>query len=74
MQFVVLLLVSLAISVAVYLLSPKPKQPKTETADLQAPTVSAGRPCPVVFGTVKLKSANILWFGDKAKREYEVDA
>lgn len=74
MEWLVMFVVSLAISYAAYLLAPKPKQPKHEAADLNAPTVSAGRPIPVVFGTMLIKSPNVLWFGDKQQYDYEVKA
>lgn len=66
--------VSLVLSYVAYLLMPKPKQPKREAADLQNPTVSAGRPVPVIFGTVTLKSPNVLWYGEKRVHEYKVKA
>jgi hypothetical protein len=67
------LLISLAIQVVAYILMPKPKAPKPEAAqDLQNPTAEAGRPIPVVFGTVTVKGVNILWYGDKTIRTYKV--
>lgn len=74
MEILVLVLISIVISVAAYLLAPKPKQPRYEAADLQTPTVSAGRPVPVVFGTVTIKSPNILWYGEKREHTYKVNA
>lgn len=74
MFFIAMFIASVAISLAVAMLMPKPKQAKVEAQDLQAPTVSAGRPVPVPFGTVTIKSPNVLWFGDKRVDEYEVDA
>ena len=32
--------------------------------DVQAPTAEQGRAIPVAFGTVLIKSANIVWYGD----------
>lgn len=63
-------------SVAVgYLLAPQPKRSKpAEASDLESPTVDAGRPIPVIFGTMTLKGPNILWFGDKDVYQYEIDA
>lgn len=62
---IVIALVMLAIS---YLLTPKIKKPKPpEVADLEDPTAEAGRPIPRVFGTVTVKSTNVLWFGEKGK-------
>ncbi len=42
-----------------YALQPKPPQPQAaELKDFDAPTADEGRPVPVVFGTVLVKSAN----------------
>lgn len=66
-------LISLAIQVVAYLLAPKPKQPKPDAArDLEAPTADAGRPIPVVFGTLRVKGLNVLRTDDKAVIEYEI--
>lgn len=63
---------SVAISL---LLAPKIKTPKPEAAkDLEDPTAEAGRPVPVVFGTVTIKGLNLLWYGDKSQRTYKVKA
>lgn len=63
---------SVAISL---LLAPKIKTPKPEAAkDLEDPTAEAGRPIPVVFGTVTVKGLNLLWYGDKSQRTYKVKA
>lgn len=74
MYFIAMFALALVLSVAAYMLAPKPKQAQTAASDLNAPTVSAGRPVPVVFGTVTMKSPNILWYGDKRKHEYKVKA
>lgn len=48
------------------LFMPKPKAPKPpEATDLENPVAEAGKPVPVVFGTVTVKGLNVLWFGDK---------
>lgn len=48
-----------------YALAPKPVQPpKPSLEDFNFPTAEAGRPIPVVFGTVFISGANILWYGD----------
>lgn len=75
MSFLVMLAISIALSFIAYLLMPKPKQPKPPAAqDLESPTADAGRPVPVVFGTVTVKGLNVLWSGDKKVREYKVKA
>lgn len=65
--------VAIAISVIAYLLTPKPKPPKPEAArQLEVPTAEAGRPIPVLFGTMTIKDPNILNYGDRAVKEYKV--
>lgn len=69
------IVVSLIINVIVALLMPKPKQNLPSTAsEMQNPTADAGRPVPVVFGTVTVKSSNVLWYGEKSMHEFEIDA
>lgn len=75
MAFWVAFLVALALNVVSYLLMPKPKASKPEAAkDMDDPTAEAGRPAPVVFGTVTIKGLNVLWFGEKSNRQYSVKA
>ncbi len=51
-------------TIITYALMPKPPTPKpSEITDFEAPTAEEGRPIPVVFGTVKIKGANVLWYG-----------
>lgn len=62
--------ISVAISI---LLRPKVKKPKPDAVkDLEDPTADAGRPIPVVFGTITIKGLNVLWFGDKSHRTFKV--
>lgn len=73
MPFLVMLLISIAINIVAYLIMPKPKTPKPEAArELENPTAEAGRPVPVIFGTMTIKAPNILWYGDKSVREFQV--
>ncbi len=75
MELIVAIVVSLVLNIVAALLAPKAKQPKPEAAqEMEDPTADAGRPLPVVFGTVTVKGPNVLWFGDKSVLEYEVDA
>lgn len=72
-------LIALAIAVAVniisYVIAPKPKGPKPEAVqEGENPTASAGKPIPVVFGTVMVKEVNVLWYGDKSTHTTEVKA
>jgi predicted phage tail protein len=71
----VLAIASIALSVVSALLAPKPKGPKPPSAsDIDDPTNDAGRDMMVVFGEGVVKSPNILGFGDKAVRTYQVNA
>lgn len=71
-----LLIAAVVVSVAIsFLLRPKVKAPKPDaTKDLEDPTAEAGRPIPVVFGTITVKGLNVLWFGNKGQRTYKVKA
>ena len=64
------LLIGVALQIIGYLLMPKPKQPEPpEAQDMDDPTAEAGRPVPVVFGTIEIKGLNIIHFGEKQKIE-----
>ena len=59
--------IAVAISALALVLMPRPKTPKPDAAtDLENPTAEAGKPLPVVFGTITVKGLNVLWFGEKA--------
>lgn len=67
------LLLAIVFNVVAYLLMPKPKVTKPEAAkDMDDPTSDAGRPVPVVFGTVTVKGLNVLHFSDKAAHSFNV--
>lgn len=69
--WVVAMIVSAVMSVAAYMLAPKPKV-SSATQRPQAvdtPTVDAARPVPVVFGRVRVKSPNLLWMGGQRSEE-----
>lgn len=73
--WIIAVVVSLALSVLAYFLAPKPKQQTPDNAkEMDNPTADAGRPIPVVFGEMIVKSPNCLWYGDKQMVEYEVRA
>lgn len=66
--FIIMAIASAFIS---YALTPKQKmqtntlQPQTITT----PTVTAGGPIQVVFGRVRIRNPNILWFGGQSTKE-----
>lgn len=71
--FFVSLLIGVSLSVVGYLLMPKPKAERPPSVDdLEEPTAEAGRPIPVVFGSVTIKGLNVLWYGDKSVRDRRV--
>ena len=62
MAYIVVFIIALVVALAA---APKPATPKPATlTDLDLPTAEIGRAIPVVFGTVLLKSPNIVWYGD----------
>lgn len=73
MAWFVPFLIGLALNVVAYLLMPKPKASKPAAAqDMDDPVAEAGKPIPVVFGTVTVKGLNVLWFGEKSINNYKV--
>jgi hypothetical protein len=58
----IVLVVASVISAA---LAPKPPSPKPAALeDFDVPVAEEGRPIPVVFGTVTITGANVLWYGN----------
>jgi hypothetical protein len=71
----IIVAIAVAISALSMVLMPKPKVQKPDALkDLENPTAEAGRPIPVVFGTITVKGLNVLWFGDKGSRTYKRSA
>lgn len=68
------LIIAAVVSVALNLIfAPRPKAPKPEEArDIELPTAEAGRPIPVVFGTLRITGLNVLWYGEKRSRQSKV--
>ena len=62
-MFLFQLLVGFGMQLLAGLLRPKPKQASQPQQDIKRPTVDAGRPIPVVFGSVQIKDPNCLYFG-----------
>lgn len=75
MAFWIPFLIAIAFTVVAYLIAPKPKKAQPAAArDLEAPTADAGRPVPVVFGTLTVKGLNVLWYGKLSQNTFEIDA
>lgn len=71
--WVVALVVSAVLNVAAYLITPKPKAPKPDAVrEAEYPTAEAGRPITKFWGTMTIKSPNVLWYGDKNTRQYKI--
>lgn len=70
--YLIQIVIAIAVAVIAYALMPKPKQAKPPAAqDFEQPTADAGRPVPVVFGTVTVKGVNILHYSDVQTVEFE---
>lgn len=66
MAWFVQLLIGIALNIVAYLIMPKPKQDQpNEIKDLEDPTAEAGRPVPVVFGSLMVKGLNVIDFMEK---------
>lgn len=80
MGFWITLLIQLAIAVVLtviaVMLTPKPKTAKPPAAqDQEDPVADAGKPVPVVFGTMRVRGLNVIFPGnDKNKTEFTVNA
>lgn len=72
-DWIIALIVTIALNVVAYVITPKPKGPKPEAAQqAEAPTAEAGKPIPVLFGTARLSETNILGWWEKGTRQYQV--
>ena len=64
------IVLSVASTVLSMLMQPRPLPPiAASLSDFQVPTAEEGRPVPVIFGTVLIKGANVIWYGDLKKEE-----
>lgn len=71
--FLAQILISTVLLIGAYLLAPKPKQPKLPSVDdLEEPTAEAGRPIPVVWGSVEMSGTNVIWYGDKKLKKRKI--
>lgn len=59
-QFIVSIIMSLAASA----LAPKPKPTRPDSSDIDVPKIKSGSPAPIVFGTARIKSPFLVWYGD----------
>ena len=77
-DWIVAAVIAVVAAVISYSLVPKPQQQQAgrrritdQRREFNAPTSDAGRPIPVVFGTVTVKGPNVLHFTDKSRRRRE---
>lgn len=74
-NFVVQIVIALAMAALSYVLSPRPRTQRPPAAgldDFNVPTAEEGRPIPVVFGTVLVTGPNVVWYGDLATEPIRV--
>ena len=62
-----------ATTILSYIFRPKPEGP-AELDEFDFPTADNQRPIPVIFGTVLLRSPNVLWYGDLRTQEVTKNA
>jgi len=73
--FLIQLAIGLVLNVLAYLILPKPKGPKPPAVtDLESPTAENGRPIPVAFGTILIRSPNVIGWADKSYKKKKVKA
>lgn len=70
MWFVVQIIVAVALSYLAYALQPKPKAPSAPKAqDITSPTLDAGTPIQKVFGRMRIRNPNTLYYGGDRTEE-----
>lgn len=72
-NWVIQVIIAVVLQVTSLLLMPRPQTARPDSArDFEAPTADAGRPQPVVVGTVRVKGLNVLGAWDKSSYPYQV--
>lgn len=73
LPWIAMVLISLAMQVVAYVITPKPKGPKPEAVkQAENPTAEAGRPIPKLWGSACVSETNVLGFWDKSTRQYKI--
>ncbi len=62
----VAILVSLAISVVSYLLTPRPKPQAQQPGQIDIPETKDGEPIPIVFGQAWIEDPHIAYWGNQS--------
>lgn len=71
--WLVALIVSAALKVVAYIITPKPKAPKPDAVQqADSPTADADKPMPVLFGTGRISETNIIGWWDKSTAQREI--
>jgi len=71
-NWVVQLIIAIALAVVSYLITPKPKGPAADsTKGLDNPTSDPAKPIAKIWGTLIIKDPNCLWYGEKNMRTYK---
>lgn len=73
MGFFLTLLWYALVTLASALLTPREKKKPDGLGEFDAPTATEGRSVPLVWGTVKLKAPNIIWYGDYKSKPLRED-
>lgn len=63
-EAIIAAIVALVVSLAVAVLMPRPNIAGQGAQAIKRPKTSEGDPIPVIFGTVWVRDASVLWFGD----------
>lgn len=73
MFWLIPILIIAALSVVAAVIAPRPKTDKPPAVtDLTYPTADPNKPMSMIFGTITSQSPNILWYGDKSTKQYEI--
>ena len=56
----------IVLTVASYLMRPKPATFTSAPGEVEGTTVDSSSPVPVLFGTCKITKTNCVWYGDVA--------
>jgi flagellar basal body-associated protein FliL len=74
MDTIISIIIAIVQLVAAVALMPRVKKVKPpEAQQAENPKAEAG-PVAQVFGTVRVKAPNVLWYGDKSIHTYEISA
>lgn len=71
--WIVAAIVSTALNVIAYIITPRPKTPKPDAVQqAETPTAEAGRPMAKLWGSARISETNVIGWWDKSSRQYQV--